>query len=79
MSRPKHQDKDLEEIIREAERRGWRAEKGSKYFELLCPKKCGKHYRWVHLTPSDPRYGLNLRKWLERQPCWKEKEEETGQ
>jgi hypothetical protein len=78
VTRPRHPDKDLEEIIREAERHNWRASKGRKYFELLCPSKCGQHYRWVHLTPSDPHYALNLRKWLERQPCWKQKKEEPG-
>jgi hypothetical protein len=29
----------------------------------------------MHLTPSNPRYELNLRKWLERQPCWGAKKE----
>ncbi len=73
MSRPKHQVKELEAVLREAEQRHWRVDKPN-YFRLLCP--CGKHQRRVHLTPSNPNYELNLRKWLERQPCW---EEETGQ
>jgi hypothetical protein len=69
MSRPKHQVKELEAVLREVEQRGWRVDKPN-YFRLLCP--CGKHQRRVHLTPSNPNYELNLRKWLERQPCWKE-------
>jgi hypothetical protein len=70
MSRPRHQAKELEAILRDAERRGWQVDKGSGYFRMRCP--CGNHQRWVHLTPSSPNYGLNLRKWLERQPCWQE-------
>ncbi len=31
----------------------------------------GQHQRRVHITPSNPRYGLNLRMWLKRQPCWR--------
>jgi hypothetical protein len=70
MSRPRHQAKELEAILQEAERRGWRIDKGSGYFRMRCP--CGSHQRWVHLTPSSPNYGLNLLKWLERRPCWRE-------
>lgn len=79
MSRPRHQVKELEAVLRQAERRGWRIDKGKKYFGMRCP--CGKHQRRVHLTPSNPNYELNLRnpnyelnlrKWLQRQPCWKD-------
>jgi len=66
--RPKHPRKELEAVIREAEARGWRVSKGKGYFRMLCP--CGKHKKWVALTPSDPRYGTNLGKWLARQSCW---------
>jgi hypothetical protein len=69
MSRPRHPDKELEAIIREAEDGGWLADRPSAYFRLLCP--CGQHQRRVHITPSNPRYGLNLRMWLKRQPCWR--------
>lgn len=70
MSRPRHQVKELEAVLQQAEGRGWRIDKGSKYFSMRCP--CGNHQRWVHLTPSSPNYELNLRKWLQRQPCWQE-------
>ena len=66
--RPKHPRKELETIIREAEARGWGVTKGKGYFRMLCP--CGQHKKWVALTPSDPRYGTNLGKWLARQSCW---------
>jgi hypothetical protein len=42
--------------------------------EWVLQGKCGceaKHMKTVHLTPSDPRYGLNTRKWFER-TCWKD-------
>jgi hypothetical protein len=59
----------LEEILREAERRGWRVKKPSKYFKMYCP--CAeKHFKTVHLTPSGANYAKNLKKWLERQSCW---------
>lgn len=37
-----------------------------------CPEM---HQKTVKLTPSGSRYELNLRKWLERQSCWRSKEE----
>lgn len=37
--------------------------------DFACP--CTEeHFKTVHLSPSNPNYELNLRKWLERQPCW---------
>jgi hypothetical protein len=70
MSRPKHQVKELEAVLKEAERKDWTVDRPSPtgYFRLRCP--CGKHQRHVHLTPSNPRYELNLRKWLDRTGCW---------
>lgn len=37
---------------------------------MRCP--CGKHAKWVALTPSNPNYARNLESWLRRQACWKE-------
>jgi hypothetical protein len=68
MRRSRHPNKELEQVLRDAEARAWHVTKSRKYFALRCP--CGQHKRWVHLTPSDPRYERNLRKWLERQQCW---------
>jgi hypothetical protein len=39
-------------------------------FEVPCPEK---HFTTVHLTPSNPRYELNKRKWLVRRTCWEAK------
>jgi hypothetical protein len=33
----------------------------------------GKHFTTVHLTPWNPRYQLNKRRWLVRRTCWEEK------
>jgi hypothetical protein len=74
--RPRHQNKELEAVLQEAEAKDWRVDRPSPrgYFRMRCP--CGLHQRRVHLTPSNPNYERNLRKWLERQPCWTK---ETGQ
>jgi len=69
LTRPRHQDKDLEAVLRDAEVRDWQVTKDKKYFKLWCPCP-GQHRKTVHLTPSGSRYEMNLRKWLERQPCW---------
>ena len=75
MARPKHQTKELEALLREAEAKGWRVEKGGKYFKMYCP--CAKrHKQIVHLTPSNPRYEQNLRGHLNRATCWNTKEAE---
>jgi hypothetical protein len=67
--RPKHPNKDLEAIIRAAEDHGWTVEKNPRgYYWIKCP--CKAHQRGVHITPSDPKYPLNVSKWLERKPCW---------
>jgi hypothetical protein len=69
MTRPRHPDKKLEALLKYAEAKKWRVDRPGAYFRLRCP--CGEHQRRLHLTPSDPNYELNARKWLERQPCWK--------
>jgi hypothetical protein len=71
MSRPKHKVKELEALLQQAEAHRWRVDHQKVYFRIRCP--CGKHKRWVHLSPSDPNYGKNLRMWLRRQPCWEER------
>ncbi|MGH9211040.1 MAG: hypothetical protein ACRD2C_10200 [Acidimicrobiales bacterium] len=68
--RSKHQNKDLEKLLKQAEKLGWRVGKGKKYFMMRCP--CGQHQRTVKLTPSDPNYGTNLRAWLKRTGCWED-------
>jgi hypothetical protein len=69
MTRPRHQVKELEAVLREAERKDWRVEKGKKYFKMLCPNLC-KCRKTVHLTPSGAQYEENLRHKLSRDTCW---------
>ena len=40
MNRPKHKVKELETVLRDTERRGWRVSKGKKYFGIRCPCDC---------------------------------------
>ena len=69
--RPRHPDKELEAVLRQAESRGWRIEKGANYFSARC--RCPlRHQRWVHLTPSGAGYRKNLAAWFNRQECWSE-------
>lgn len=67
--RPRHPNKELEQLLRLFEQQGWRVIKGRKYFKTYCPCE-GKHKKTVHMTPSDPNYELNVRKWLQKQPCF---------
>ncbi len=65
MARQRHQNPDYEKLLREAERHGWRVERGKGYFKALCP--CfEKHWISVPLTPSSPRTLRNIRKAFER-------------
>jgi hypothetical protein len=72
VGRPKHQSKELEQVLREAEAKGWRVEKRPKsYFKMKCP--CDKaHIKTVKLTPSNPYYEKQLRAQLSRATCWDE-------
>ena len=70
----KDQKQRLAALHDEARLWGWRVERGKRYYKLLCPCP-GEHMKTMHLTPSGSRYELNLRKWLERQPCWGEQKE----
>lgn len=67
--RPRHPRKELEAVIRAAEKRGWWASK-TNYYQLRCP--CGRHGKTIHLTPSNPNYERNLRNVFENFPCWGE-------
>lgn len=72
MSRPKHTDKELEAVLAEAEKKGWRVEKGKKYWKMWCP--CGEHWKTVKLTPSTRNYTRNLVAQLSRATCWDREE-----
>lgn len=45
-------------------------ERGKGYYKAKCPCEL-MHKKTVRLTPSNPRYALNLKKELGRM-CWKE-------
>jgi hypothetical protein len=73
VARPRHPVRELEAILKEAEERGWLVTRGNGYFKMACP--CAdKHLTWVHLTPSDSRYGRNKRSWLASRTCWNEEQ-----
>jgi hypothetical protein len=74
MTKPKHTDKDLEALLKEAERKKWQVTKGKKYFKLWCPNDC-KCRKTVHLTPSGANYETNLRHKLSRDTCWDKDQE----
>jgi hypothetical protein len=63
------QHQQLEALLADAEARGWRVDRDKGYPKILCP--CPeKHMATVHLTPSNPYYFRNRRKYLERYTCW---------
>ncbi len=68
-ARSRHQNKDIEAFMKEAESRGWGFTRGNNYYKGRCSCE-GKHKHTIKCTPSDPNYLLNLRKWFER-TCWK--------
>lgn len=68
-TRPRHPRKELEVVLEEAEDRGWRVEKGKRYYKMWCPCP-GKHKKTVKVTPSDPNYKRNLMGELRRATCW---------
>jgi hypothetical protein len=68
VTRPRHSRPELEAVLAEAERKGWRVNRGKKYYMMLCP--CGHHMKTVKLTPSGRDYKRNLVKQLIRATCW---------
>ncbi|MBW8484609.1 hypothetical protein [Actinomadura parmotrematis] len=74
MTRPKHNDKELDQVFAEAWRKGWRITRDKRYWKLWCPCRL-KHFKTVKLTPSDPRYKTNLVKHLGSRTCWNEESE----
>ncbi len=69
-SRPRHVNKELEQVIQDAEAKSWGVTHNPKtgYYRLTCP--CGVHMKWLAKTPSGVRYEKNLRGWLARTGCW---------
>jgi hypothetical protein len=64
----RHPKKELEAVLREFDKLGWRVEDPPKYYTVKCP--CPKkHLRHVHLTPSNPNYANEVIAWLKRCDC----------
>jgi hypothetical protein len=60
-------------VLREAEDKGWRVVRGSRYYKMYCP--CAeKHKKTVHISPSGGSYERNLRGLLARATCWSSEE-----
>ena len=72
MTRPRHRRPELEEVLKRAEKKGWRVEHGKRYWMLWCP--CGKHHKTVKKTPSGGNYKQNLLGQLGRATCWNNEE-----
>ena len=67
----KHPKKDLEDVLEEFARHGWRIENPPRYYTVKCPCP-DRHMRQIHLTPSNPRYANNALAWLRSLPCYRE-------
>lgn len=63
----RHPKKDGQALLVWLHRVGWRIQDPPTYYTILCP--CGDHLRQVHLTPSNPNYFRECRRWVMRQPC----------
>lgn len=72
-ARPRHPDKTLERLLRDAENQGWKVVKGRKYYKAYCPcpERCKET---IHLTPSNSNYGRNKRNRMSKCPAWREGE-----
>lgn len=66
--------RELRELRKEAERRGWRVFRGKGYWKMYCPcpRRCKKT---MALTPSGANYVRNLIGQLNRGTCWKDGEQ----
>lgn len=72
MPRPRHNDKDLEAVLKLGEQRGWMIEGGgNKHFKMKCPNPC-KCMKGVSTTPSNPNYLRDLMGQLRRATCWED-------
>ncbi|SEN89313.1 hypothetical protein SAMN05660976_08549 [Nonomuraea pusilla] len=69
---PRHPNKEIREVLKEAEEQGWRVEppKG-RYWSIWCPCE-DRHKSTIKISPSNPNYVRELRKKLNRETCWKE-------
>lgn len=72
MPRPKHNNKELEQLLKEAEHKGWDVKGGGNtHFKMFCP--CyEKHKKQVSTTPRNQNHEKRVRGFLERHTCWLE-------
>jgi hypothetical protein len=69
--RPKHQDKDFEEVLCIAEDQDWRVTKRpNSYFIMCCPCP-DEHKKTMHLTPNRG-YLKSLVGYLTPHTCWRD-------
>lgn len=68
-----HSRPELQTLLLLFDAQGWRIKDPPTYYKALCSCE-GQHWTTIHLTPSNPKYALNKRKWLERQPCYRKEE-----
>ena len=69
LARARHQRKEIEVVLADAEAHGWRIETKTKgYWKAYCT--CGLHQKTVKSTPSDPNYSRNLLGWFRRTCGW---------
>lgn len=66
-----HPRKELQALLVEFHEQGWTILDPPKYYKMRCACPA-KHKTTLHLTPSNPDYELNKRKWLRRQSCYTE-------
>lgn len=50
---------------------GWTIQDPPKYYMVKCPCPL-RHKRWIHLTPSNPRYANECIAWAQRCECSQE-------
>ena len=71
-----HPKKDLQALLFRFHKQDWTIFDPPTYYKTYCA--CiDKHKKMIHLTPSDPNYGKNQAKWLERQTCYSETKEKS--
>lgn len=60
---------EREKLFALADALGWRQKPPSKkgYVKLECP--CGKHYTWVHKTPSNPYHYAERGRFIRSRDC----------
>lgn len=73
MSRPRHNNPEIERLLKTAERRGWPVTGGGRtHFKVWCPRPC-KCMTVVSTTPPKRNAMRTLKAQLKRATCWEER------